>query len=226
MQDDRQVSPAFDVPGGLSGGALCLGFVNTLGDRGRPETDRLCSYGDLLAFAAAAGLLTSAETASLVGRGERDPQAAAAAFALARDLREGLYRIFSAVAAARAPAAGDLAQLNSALPGTLSRLRLERRGHGFAWRWAVSAESLEAPLWPVVRAAADLLAGEERRQLRECAGSSCTWLFLDCSRNRSRRWCSMETCGNRAKARRHYHRRSRPAKPEEVAGREAAKNRE
>jgi predicted RNA-binding Zn ribbon-like protein len=204
LTDDQQALPAFD----LSGDAPCLDFANTWGDRGRPATDRLHGYGDLLAFAQAAGLLTSGETARLAGLAERDPRAAAAAFALARDLRDGLYRIFSAVAAARAPAAADLERLNSALSRALSRLRIVRRGMDFAWRWAAPEGCLEAPLWPVVRAAAELLAGAQRGEVRECAGSSCTWLFLDRSRNRSRRWCSMATCGNRAKARRHYRRRS------------------
>jgi predicted RNA-binding Zn ribbon-like protein len=60
----------------------------------------------------------------------------------------------------------------------------------------------------ILRSAAELLTAAELPQVRECAGSDCTWLFLDRSRNRSRRWCPMETCGNRAKAHRHYRRRS------------------
>jgi predicted RNA-binding Zn ribbon-like protein len=59
-------------------------------------------------------------------------------------------------------------------------------------------------LWPVARSAADLLTSQEQSRVRECAASDCGWLFLDLSRNRSRRWCDMETCGNRTKARRHY----------------------
>jgi predicted RNA-binding Zn ribbon-like protein len=211
MQDKRQAAPAFD----LSSGAVCLDFVNTWGDRGRPETDRLRGYADLLAFAAASGLLTRSEESGLASQAARRPQAAAAAFALAGAWREELYRILSAVAASRAPAAADLERLNAALPRAMSRLRLERRGTSFAWRWAAIEESPEAPLWPVLRSAAELLTGAQHRQLRQCAGHSCTWLFLDRSRNRARRWCSMETCGNRAKARRHYRRRSGPRSPRE-----------
>jgi predicted RNA-binding Zn ribbon-like protein len=208
VQEDRQspAPPSFD----LSGGALCLDFTNTWSDRGRPETEKLCRYHDLLGFAQQAGLLTSAEETRLAGRAERHPRAAAAALALGRDLREDLYRILSAIAASRAPAAADLARLNAALPEALSHLRLERRGTGLAWTWAAldaPEAPLDAPLWPILRSAAELLTSEERRQVRECAGGACTWLFLDRSRNRSRRWCSMETCGNRAKAKRHYHRR-------------------
>jgi predicted RNA-binding Zn ribbon-like protein len=64
----------------------------------------------------------------------------------------------------------------------------------------------DALIWPIVLAAAELLASDSRRQIHECAGEGCGWLFLDTSRNRRRRWCTMESCGNRAKARRFYQR--------------------
>src|ERR1700681_2404107 len=201
-----QEAPTFE----LSGGVLCLDFANTWGDRERSETDKLRDYPELLAFALQAGLLTAGEEAGLIGRAERDPQAATEALALARSLRETLYRTFSTVAAARAPEAADLERLNAVLPEALSRLRLERRGTDFIWAWAAQESPLEAPLWPVLRSAAELLTSEERQRVRKCAGSACTWLFLDHSPNRSRRWCSMEPCGNRAKAHRHYRRGSEP----------------
>jgi predicted RNA-binding Zn ribbon-like protein len=210
VEKDLQASPAFD----LSGGALCLDFANTWSDRGRPETEQLGSYRDLLAFAAQAGLMAEEEATRMAARAEKEPRPAAAALALARARRENLYRILSAVAAGREPAAADLERLNAALPEALSRLRLERRGSGFVWTWAAAeapATPLAAPLWPILRSAAELLTSGERQQVRECGGSACTWLFLDRSRNRSRRWCSMETCGNRAKAQRHYRRRCEAA---------------
>src|ERR1700730_11940559 len=227
MRKERKPSPSFE----LSGGALCLDFVNTWGDRARQETDRLLAYPDLVAFALQAGLLSRREDALLARRAERNSRAAAAAVALARNRREDLYRILSSVAASRAPAAAALQRLNAALPEALSHLRLARRGTGIVWTWAAetpeSAEGPEgadspedaekpedpervmaAPLWPILWSAAELFTSDERQQVRERAGSACPWLFLDRSRNRSRRWCSMQTCGNRAKARRHYGRRS------------------
>jgi len=77
----------------------------------------------------------------------------------------------------------------------------------FVWSRADATDSLTAPLRPVVRSAAELLTSDLVDRVRECHGDDCTWLFLDQSRNRSRRWCSMESCGNRAKVRRHYRRR-------------------
>jgi len=59
-------------------------------------------------------------------------------------------------------------------------------------------------LWPVAHDAAELLASDQLPRLRECAADDCCWLFLDESKNRSRVWCDMRVCGNRAKARRHY----------------------
>lgn len=75
----------------------------------------------------------------------------------------------------------------------------------FAWSWADEPLDLEMPLWPIARSAAELLTSPAALPtLRLCASERCAWLFLDTSRNGSRRWCSMRTCGNRAKARRHH----------------------
>jgi predicted RNA-binding Zn ribbon-like protein len=191
----------------LSGGAVCLDFANTRGDRRRPESDRLQSYPSLLAFATQAGLVDRPAAAALARHARRAPAAAEGALATARRLREALYRLFAARARGRRSAPADLAAVNAALQEALPHLRLARRGRGYAWGWDGGGGELAAPLRPIARSAAELLTGEDLARVRECDGATCTWLFLDQSRNRSRRWCSMEGCGNRAKARRHYHRK-------------------
>jgi len=209
---DEAVSNGSDHTFELSGGALCLDFANTWGDRERSEQDHLRGYGDLLAFAFQAGVLDAAQRSVLELRARRDEEGAKAAFVSARALRDAIYRLFSSVAAGASPSEEDLDRLNRALPDALAGLRIEPvdgDGAGFVWSRAGGVDSLEAPLWPTVRSAAELLTSGTLGRVRECDGASCTWLFLDQSRNRSRRWCSMETCGNRAKVRRHY-RRSRP----------------
>jgi predicted RNA-binding Zn ribbon-like protein len=190
----------------LDAGALCLDFANTMGDRRRPESDRLVGYAQLLAFGTEAGLLSRRETEELARRARREPAAAAAAMRAALELREALYRLLAAQARGRRPAAGDLDAVNAAISGALPHLRVERAGDGYAWAWDDAAGSLAAPLRPIARSAAELLTSDDLERVRQCDGDTCTWLFLDTSRNRSRRWCSMETCGNRAKAFRHYHR--------------------
>lgn len=196
----------------LSGGALCLDFANTWGDRERSEQEHLHGYADLLAFAVQAGVLHADRCAVLERLAGRDEEGAKATFSSALELRDAIYRLFSAIADCAPPPEEDLERLNRALPDALAGLRIEPvagEEGGFIWSRAGGVESLEAPLWPIVRSAAELLTSDRLRRVRECDGASCTWLFLDQSRNRSRRWCSMETCGNRAKVRRHY-RRSRP----------------
>lgn len=192
----------------LSGGALCLDFANTWADRERPEKDYLSGYPALLAFARQTGIVSEHEEEALARRARQDEAGAAGAFEEARALREAIYRLVSAVAGGIEAPRGALAILNAALPEALSGLRIASHGAGFAWHRADAADSLAAPLRPIVRSAAELLTDVETLpRVRECAGDDCTWLFLDQSRNRSRRWCSMESCGNRAKVRRHYRRR-------------------
>ena len=197
--------PAFE----LSGDALCLDFANTWGDRSRPESDRLRSYEDLLRFAAETASTPVPDLAELARRAAREPAAAAAAIERAREVRDALYRLLAARARDHAPAPADLALLNATLRDALRHLELAPREEGYAWRSRGGADDLAAPLRPVARSAAELLVGEDLPRVRECDGATCTWLFLDRSRNRSRRWCSMESCGNRAKAARHYHRHRR-----------------
>ena len=80
-------------------------------------------------------------------------------------------------------------------------------GGAFAWTWAVGAEELDRVVWPVVRSAAALLTSGSLERVRQCAGDGCDWLFVDLSKNQSRRWCSMDMCGSRAKSRRYYRRK-------------------
>jgi predicted RNA-binding Zn ribbon-like protein len=121
-------------------------------------------------------------------------------------LRDAIFRIFAASALERAPERDHLMTLNSVLAEALKHARVVRSPEGFVWSWA-EEDSLDQLLWPVARSAADLLTSDELTRTRECGGPACTWLFMDTSKNRSRRWCAMKGCGNRAKSRRHYERK-------------------
>jgi predicted RNA-binding Zn ribbon-like protein len=194
----------------LDAGALCLDFANTLG---LFSGDRLRSPADLLAFAVQAGLVPAARLAQLRDDIQAHPACAQAALARAYALRRALYNLFWAVADGRPPDPADLAALNHELPDALAHQQLVAEpGGGLDWGWSGGPESLAEVLYPIVRSAADLLtSAEQRAAVRQCGASDCAWLFLDSSRNRSRQWCSMQTCGNREKARRYYARRRRPA---------------
>ena len=190
----------------FSGGALCLDFANTVGDRPRLHKEKLTEYADLLRWAEQAGVLGPSDRQELERKAARREERSRRAFHHAVELREAIYRTFSALAAGDRPGAAQLAPLNAALLESLPHLRLESTESGYQWGWSGLGESLDTPLWPVIRSAAELLTSPEIAQIRECASETCSWLFIDRSRTKRRRWCDMSTCGNRAKARRHYQR--------------------
>lgn len=186
-------------------GQLSLDFANTVDWRtGEQVQELINSYSDLLRWGSHTGILTEREARSLTREAELHPAAAGKALDGALQLREALYRIFSATAQGRNAEAGDLRYLNEKLSDALSHLRVVPATEGYTWQWANTENNLSWLLWPVLRAAGELLTSGELQMLRECPGEGCAWLFVDTSRNKSRRWCDMNTCGNRAKARRHY----------------------
>jgi predicted RNA-binding Zn ribbon-like protein len=192
----------------LSGGRLPLNFVNTVGGmRGTRPKERLASYADLLEFARQAGAVPADRAKKIATEARRRPIDAARVFGAAVELREALYRIFLARATGAEPDAADLARLDAALRDALVHRRLVRDGAAFTWGWDESV-ALEAPLWPVVASAADLLTdARDAERVRVCGlydSAECSWLFVDETRAHTRRWCSMQDCGNRAKARRHW----------------------
>jgi predicted RNA-binding Zn ribbon-like protein len=198
----QQESPGFE----LTGGALCLDFANTLGDRPRSTEESLGSYDDLLRWSRQARSLPAADLDELERLAQERPRTTRTVFKRALALRETLYRIFSRLADSKEPTEEDLRLLNATLPGAMRRLEIRERRGAFTWVWGGPSQALDRPLWPVIRSAAELLTSPEANRIRECAAETCSWLFVDSSRNRR---CDMTTCGNRAKARRHYERRKR-----------------
>jgi predicted RNA-binding Zn ribbon-like protein len=189
----------------LLGGELCLDFVNTVEPSGADQPrEFLVTYSDLVTWSHHVTILTEAEAGEALREAATRQAEAEAVHRRAIALREALYRIFLSVVEAQPVAEQDLEQLNTALSPALSRLRIVPLEEGFAWGWYGGDRVLDQMLWAIVRSAAELLTNGPLDRLKQCAG--CSWLFLDSSRNRTRRWCEMRVCGNRAKARRHYER--------------------
>jgi predicted RNA-binding Zn ribbon-like protein len=195
--------------GEMLGGRLCLDFANTVHCYGAIEVrDELKSYADLVSWSRQADVISEREARRLLRKAAEHPVKANTVFERAKALRDAIFRIFEAVAKEKAPARTDLAILNAALGEAMVRARVVATADGFAWSWAEDeGDVLEQMLWPIARSAADLLTSPEVSRTRECGGDVCTWLFMDTSKNRSRRWCDMKGCGNRAKSRRHYERK-------------------
>jgi predicted RNA-binding Zn ribbon-like protein len=198
-------SPAFE----LVAGHTALDFVNTVDWRWDPlrRKDLLDGFEDLVGWARQTAIVTAAEAQALTAAAKRDPRSASRALHRARRLRETLGRIFEAAGRNQRPTARDLRRLNAVLGAALRRRRLELRGNRYDWTWTASdGRPLDAFLSPIVLAAAELLTVPQRFKIRACAAEDCGWLFLDTSRSGRRRWCTMQSCGNRAKARRFYQR--------------------
>lgn len=196
----------------LLGGRLSLDFANTADwhASGHP-IEFLTSYSELVAWSQHAGILTGLETQHLLEAADRRPAEASAVLSRTIALREAIYRLFSAISHGLSPGADDLATFNAELSAVLAQPQIVLTAEGFAWDWLDGEESLDRMLRPVVYDAAELLTSEDLHRVGQCMDDRCGWLFLDLSRNRSRRWCSMKDCGNRAKARRHYQRSQTPA---------------
>jgi predicted RNA-binding Zn ribbon-like protein len=181
----------------IVGGDPALDLVNTLGDDRVP--DPLEDYAEFAAWAARVGVIDEAVARRLTARAT--PAAAGRSLAEARSLRATVDAVFRALATGASPPESALAHLVQRAGAAVERAHLT--GRELAW----GGDHLERPLWPLAVSALDLLREGPLDRLKAC--EDCPWLFLDSSRNRSRRWCSMGDCGARAKMRRYRSRAGR-----------------
>ncbi|MFI7614400.1 CGNR zinc finger domain-containing protein [Nonomuraea terrae] len=162
-------------------GNLGLDLAGTVGRRRGEPVDLLATPADLARWAVAAGLLTT------------PPEADDDDLALALSLREAVYRLASAARTGAPYAEEDRRVLNAAAGHPPVSVLLGEHG-------VVRDGGLRAALSSVARAAAELLGGPQAALIRECEAAPCTRLYVDASHRRTRRWCDMRGCGNRAKA--------------------------
>jgi predicted RNA-binding Zn ribbon-like protein len=195
------------------GGWLCLDFVNT-GSRYHahsPAVDYFESYNDLVLWARQANMINVEQEEALRHKADREPGRAQKVLDRTRKLRDAMHWVFSAASTGSPVRKPALDLLNAEIANALSRGGLAPSDEGFRWSWPGFPGDLESLLWPVAKSAADLLTSEKLARVRECAGDTCGWLFIDTSKNHSRRWCDMRDCGNVAKAKRHYRKKQASA---------------
>jgi predicted RNA-binding Zn ribbon-like protein len=185
----------------LVAGHPALDLVNTLDWRFRPDgqEELLATYADLLAFAEQSGLITPKQTREL----HRNTSSRSHELVLAgcRELREALADAIYAQLDGRRPPAAALKTLESHLHTARDKQRLLWDGQRFHWDWP-EAHTAEIPHLLLANAASELLLSDPMQRVRACDNPECRWLFLDTSKNHTRRWCDMKVCGNRMKARR------------------------
>jgi predicted RNA-binding Zn ribbon-like protein len=191
----------------LSGGHLALDFANTISRRHSAEktVEHLNSYHDLVAFARQTKVITAAESETLRQKAESHAKQAGQVLRSAITLREAIFSAFLALANGTPVSHQDIGLIDKAASEALRHRHIVPANGGYAWRWD-DEPMLERTVWPIAESAAALLTSTDLAKVRECEASDCYWLFLDNSRNHSRRWCTMSACGNREKARRHYRR--------------------
>ena len=191
----------------FTGGNPCLDFADTVDNRTSDHPrELLTDYGRLLQWGEEAGVIGAKTAERLRHLAAEAPGNAQTTLRNSIQLRDTIYEIFSAVAQRRVIPSTALAILNKAVRQAAQHAQLVHSSRRLTWEWIEPEGSLDSMLWPVSRAAAELLVGEEIGYVRQCASETCSWLFLDKTKNHRRRWCDMKTCGNRDKARRYYQR--------------------
>lgn len=194
----------------LIAGRLCLDFVNTVSERplGPSTREDLPDYAHLLQWARQADILTARGAHALMREAAMQPTRARRVLSDAIALRERLHRLFRALVDRRPPSPRDVERFAAQAGEVLASRRIRYRGGRYVQEWPEAQVNLAGVLWPVILSARELLCEDDHTRLGACAPpDGCGWLYYDTSKNRSRRWCSMQTCGNTAKARRHYARR-------------------
>ncbi|WP_282607749.1 CGNR zinc finger domain-containing protein [Pelagibius sp. Alg239-R121] len=181
------------TPVRLIGGRLCLDFLNTADWSAEGEVlhEKLSDVQDLSTWCRAVDL------------GSQSGPKALSTTETILMFRGCLRRVFLAAMTGEKPKKKDLAHLNRVLKSGADETPLATRQGKLSFSKNTSLEQILA-----LSAVGVLTAQQELARIKICPSADCGWLFLDESKNRRRRWCSMETCGNRAKARRHYQRQS------------------
>jgi predicted RNA-binding Zn ribbon-like protein len=174
----------------LVGNALCLDLANTVNVRPVASRDWLGTLDDASGWARAVG--------RPLDRPVTEPE-----LREAHAMREVVFRVFQPLAHGERSPSSDLDALAGIYSAAVGASRLRWNGGGYVLAWT-GPRTFRTLCWEAAVSAVDLLRAGPLDRLGECP--SCSWLFLDTSKNRRRRWCSMATCGSRDKARRYYER--------------------
>jgi predicted RNA-binding Zn ribbon-like protein len=198
-----ETSRAGSLP--LIGKELALDFANTASGRGSPtHQDHLRRAEDVVAWAQHARVLTAADVDRVSRVLSYNRKLAGKLVARALKLRDLVYSIGATVAAGRKPEDRSIQQLVQLHGECIAHSHLRSIGETFAWTWDATVAPVQAILGPIALSALTLLTQADLSRIKQCEGQFCGWLFFDVTKNKRRRWCEMEVCGNRAKQRRFH----------------------
>jgi predicted RNA-binding Zn ribbon-like protein len=191
----------------MVGERLCMDFINTVSWRESAEKRRnwFTSYAKLIDWSVHAEVLTAQQAQDLLVEAGENPSQAEEVLKQAIEMREVMYRIFKSISKKTSPDEQDLACFNEYVSHFYRSLQVIHEKDQYMLEFRQPEKNLDTMLPPILQSAVNLLVTKtELERVKQCEGDPCGWLFFDTSRNRSRRWCSMADCGNRAKVRRFY----------------------
>jgi len=188
----------------LVGGELAFDFANTSSGRGWPTfVEHLRVAADLADWAGHARVLPPEDAQWLKTESTQDAVLGESLLCAALALREDIFAIGGELAAGRSPPEPSLDRVRAVHAQCLVKARLAPFEGRFAWNWSTRSDPIESVLGPISLSAMTTLMQADLTRVKQCQGEKCGWLFLDLTKNKSRRWCEMEVCGNRAKQKRH-----------------------
>ncbi len=199
-------------------GLDCLDFINTVNWHGSTDVnkwrDRLHEYVDIAWWAHYGGILNKKQLQSFLQSANKHPIKAKEALEMAREFRETFFRIILARIGGASVSRKDLLFFNVLVKEAMTGGEFMYKGNSFIWQWEYDYSNLLAPLYSVIYSAAQLLLSDQLAHIGVCANSGCGWLYLDTSKNKNRRWCTMQVCGSRAKAKEYYYRQQNKTRKE------------
>ena len=186
----------------LIGGHPALDLVNTLDWRFRESgaEELLSDYSDLVHFSAQSGLVSGSHARRLLRSVPENK--AERVLAAVREVREAAAAVFYSALDGKSPPASGLRRLEECVKEARQHEELRWDGSRAVWELPQSPAPAALPLWLLSKSIAEILTSEQMSLLRQCGNAECRWLFVDTSKNHTRRWCDMKICGNRMKARR------------------------
>ena len=194
----------------LLGNLPCLDLVNTVPVRRGVPCDLLPAFAELVAWLEAAGCVTRAEARDALARWDGTAEGRGV-WKAALSLREALRTMAERLAAGRSVGPEVVGAINAVLAARPTYPELVAVGRRWVRRERVPGEAALHLLAPVAASAAWLLEHGDPALLRKCENPDCVLYFYDTTKNKRRRWCSMDGCGARAKAAAYYRRERRKA---------------
>ena len=188
----------------ILGERAAIDFTNTIDWRGREDSiEYLNSYEDLVDWARRIELINQSTATELKRRAAQNPDKAIESLQRAREFREAAYRVLYRLSLNEAPEHRDVELIDAEMQQMSMHLRLDLEEKQLT---LIDEIDLDYVLRLIVKDTVDLLTSDQLNRVKRCQSDECGWLFIDTSKNNSRKWCNMNSCGNRAKARRHYKR--------------------